>query len=420
MDSRVTDMMKNHRVVRNLNRHQLMLDKIQNQLATGKKIRRPGDDPAAAANQMYFRTRFQELAQFEENVNEAKAKLNIVDGELGRITDILHRIRVLSVQAANGIYQGDNFFELRKVIASEIDQHLRALIDIANARDGTGRYLFGGHISERPPFEAIQSSLPLLKEIGSEEQIIGVRYQGDIGLQLREVERSQYIGVNLLGNKAFWGTNMTITGDTDTSGYQASSDQSFKIDGVEVRVATGDTIDDIIDKINSSGLDLKASKIGSNFLSLHTSSPHQIWLEDSEDGTVLKDIGLLSANPLSPPNNYAETARVSGLSLFDVVIKLRNDLFSGDQLEIGGRDLGNIDESMNNLLAHRASVGAKEKRLEEHEKRIAWDEAYMNELLAKSEGIDIPETIVNLKWLETVHNYALNTGARIIRPQLMD
>ena len=59
-------------------------------------------------------------------------------------------------------------------------------------------------------------------------------------------------------------------------------------------------------------------------------------------------------------------------------------------------------------------------RLESHEKKVAWDSTHMTELLAESEGIDFPETIMNLKWLETVHNYALNVGARIIRPKLLD
>jgi len=41
-------------------------------------------------------------------------------------------------------------------------------------------------------------------------------------------------------------------------------------------------------------------------------------------------------------------------------------------------------------------------------------------LLAKNEGIDFPETIMNLKWIENVFNYSLNVGSRIIRPTLMD
>jgi flagellar hook-associated protein 3 FlgL len=53
-------------------------------------------------------------------------------------------------------------------------------------------------------------------------------------------------------------------------------------------------------------------------------------------------------------------------------------------------------------------------------KKISWDKTFTTELLAKNEGIDFPETIMNLKWIENVFNYSLNVGSRIIRPTLMD
>ncbi|MBI3394370.1 MAG: flagellar hook-associated protein 3 [Spirochaetia bacterium] len=417
---RITDIMKNNSLVRNLDRHQSELDKVQNQLSTGLRITRPGDDPAAATAQMLFRTRVDELGRFESNVDDAKSRLNMMDGELDRVGSIMQRVRVLAVQASNGIYQGDNGFELKNAIAKEIDQHLRSMIDIANGRDAVGNPLFGGHVVERPPFEPVQSNIRGLKGIELENQIINVEYRGDIGTQLREVERGEYVAVNLPGNKVFWGTNMTITGSVDNSGYSATTDQSFKIDGTEIRIAAGDTINDIIDKINHANIEVKASKIGQENISLHSTTPHEIWMEDVEGGTVLRDIGLINPEKADPPNNYSETARVSGLSVFDALIKFRNDLLAGDQLEISGRDLGNLDESLNNVLRYRAELGARENRIEEHAKRIAWDKSYMTELLANNEGIDVPETVINLKWLESVHQYALNVGARTIKPTLMD
>tara|TARA_B100001939_G_scaffold239196_1_gene206539 strand:+ start:43126 stop:44373 length:1248 start_codon:yes stop_codon:yes gene_type:complete len=412
--------MQNNSLVRNLERHKYEMDKVQNQLATGQRISRPGDDPSAATNQMYYRSRVNELEQFAQNIEAGMGRLNHMDGELSRVTEIIHRVRQLAVQASNGIYQGDSGFELKNAIAKEIDQHLRALIDIANGRDATGRPLFGGHEVDRPPFEPILSSIRGLQGIELDNQIVGVEYRGDNGKRLTEVERSQYIDVNLPGNQAFWGTNMTVTGAVDNSGYVSTTDQAFRIDGVEVRVAAGDTIDDIIDKINQAGIEVKASKIGQDYISLSSTEPHQIWLEDMEGSTVLRDIGLVSSDKSEPPNNFAETARVNGRSIFDVLIKFRDDLIAGDQLEISGRDLGNLDSALENVLRFRAEVGAKQNRMEEHTKRVAWDKTYMTELLAESEGIDVAESIMNLKWLESVHQYALNVGARVIKPTLVD
>lgn len=417
---RITNQISNNTLVNTLARHQSQLDETQNQLGTGLKISRPSDDPSATTNNMYFRSRVNELDQFMKNATEGKARLQQVDGQLERVTEILQRVRVLTVQASNGIYQGDKGFELEVAIGKEINELLKATIDIANTRDVTGRYLFGGHTIDRPPFEAMEAKMKGLKGIEIQDQIVGVEYRGDIGDQVREIERNEYMGVNVAGNRAFWGTNMSITANRDSSEYAATSDQKFKIDGVEISISAGDRLDDIIDKINSSPLDVKASKLGSDNITLSSTSPHQIWLEDSDAGTVLRDLGLVEVNYSEPPTNYSKEATVAGNSIFDVMIQLRNDLTAKDQERISGRDLADIDMALENILRHRSIVGAKMNRLEEHEKRIDFDKSFMAELLAKNEAIDFPETIMNLKWLETIHQSALSVGSKVIKPTLMD
>lgn len=417
---RITNQINHNTLLKNLSRHQGDLDEVQNQIGTGVKFRRPSDEPAATTNSLFFKNRVHELDQFNRNLQDGKTRLQQVDGALESVTDILQRVRVLSVQAANGIYQGDKGFELEVAIGKEIDEHLRAIVDIANSRDATGKYIFGGHTIDRAPFEAVETKEKGLKGIYVKEQIVGVEYRGDIGEQLRELDRGEYMGVTIPGNKVFWGTNMNITSSKDMTEFTVTSDQKIKIDGVEISLSAGDKLDDIIDKINNSPIEVKATKLGNNNISLSTTTPHQIWLEDMEGGTALRNLGLIEANASEPPGNYSRTATVTGMSVFDVLIQLKNDLTSKDQERVGGKDLGDIDQALENLLRYRSVVGAKMNRLENHEHRVAFDKTFMTELLANNEGVDFPEAIMNLKWLENVHSYAMNVGARIIRPSLLD
>lgn len=417
---RITNQILNNTLVNNLNRHQSEMDKVQNQLSTGMKLQRPSDEPGTATNQMYFRSRIHELNQFSRNIDDGKNRLQLTDGNLERVTEIIQRVRYLSVQAANGIYQGDKGFELEVAIGKEIDQHLRALVDIGNTRDATGQYLFGGHKVEQAPFLAVDSAQKGLKGVDVQNQIVGVHYQGDTGEQLREIERGEYIGVTTPGNKAFWATNMSVTSSVNNANYTAMSDSKFKIDGVEIQVAAGDTVDDIIDKINNAPLEVKASKLGDDNISLITTTPHQLWLEDVGESTVLKDLGILDPAATNSANEYASTATVTGLSIFDVLIQFKEDLTNKDQERISGKDIQNIDLALENILRHRSQVGAKMNRLDEHTKRVEFDKTYMTEILAKNEGIDFPETIMNLKWLESVHQYALSVGSKVIKPTLID
>ncbi|HMB20173.1 MAG TPA: flagellin, partial [Spirochaetota bacterium] len=105
---------------------------------------------------------------------------------------------------------------------------------------------------------------------------------------------------------------------------------------------------------------------------------------------------------------------------FEMAIQLRDDLVRGDQELVGGRDLGLIDMALDNVLRHNASVGARQNRVEELAKRSEYAKTNITEMLSKTEGIDIPETIMNFRWLESVHNYALAVGAKTIKPTLMD
>lgn len=417
---RITNMMQNNSLIRNLNRQQLDLDETQNQLSSGLKIRKPSDEPGIATNQMYFRSRLNEINQFQENVTDGIQRLNMVDSTLGKVGDILQRIRVLTVQASNGIYQGDKGFELEEAIGREIDEHLKAIIDLANARDATGRPMFGGSVVERLPFE-ITTGYPMNRNgINIENRILGVTYKGDTVDQLREIEKGEYVAVSVPGNKVFWGTNTSITTTGNNPDYISKADQSFKIDGVEIKINVGDSLDDIIDKINQSPIEAKAYKLAQNNIALSTTTPHQLWLEDVGTGTVLKDLGILDSESFENGGVISPKAVVNGQSIFDIIIQLRNDLTKGDQEKIGGKDLGDIDLAIENILRYRSTVGARTNRLEEHDQKLGYDKMYTTELLAQNEGIDFPETIMNLKWLETIHNYALNVGSKIIKPSLMD
>lgn len=415
---RVTNQMINNTMIYNLNKHQQEMDKMQDMLATGKNVQFPRDNPVAAANQMLYKTALVEIEQYIKNIDESKSKLSEVDSALQSVIRIFQRLRVLAVQGAHGIYTS---FERKEAAATEINQMLEELVNIANIKGATGKPIFGGYQTgtENIP----DPFVPIFQTLTAGNQgnaMIGVQYRGNTGKILREVANGEYLDVNVPGNWAFWATNQVLSANKDVSQYRALATQSFKIDGVSIQVAAGDTIDMVIDKINNAGLSVKASIGARNNLVLETTVPHAIWLEDEGSGTFLRDAGMINPDFPNPPNNIDPTVSVSGMSIFDMVIQLRDDLVRGDQELVGGRDLGLIDMALDNVLRHIAAVGAKENRVEELAKRSEYAKSNILDILAKSEGIDFPETIMNFKWLESVHNYALAVGARSIKPTLMD
>lgn len=415
---RVTNQMLNNTMTHNLNRHQQQMDKMQDALATGKNVRLPRDNPISTTNQMLYRTRLTEIEQYISNIDESKSRLSEIDTNLQSVTRIFQRLRVLAVQGANGIYSS---FERKEAAATEINQLLEELVNIANTRGATGKPIFGGYqtgTEDIPnPFVPVYQTLTA----GNQgDAMIGVQYRGNIGEIKREVANGQYLQVNVPGNEVFWATNQVLTSNRDATDFSAASAQKIRIDGTEITVSPGDNLDIIIDKINNAGLSVRASQGARNNLILESTTPHQIWLEDVGSGTVMQDLGLVNPSFSQPPNNYDPTVTVDGMSVFEMAIQLRDDLVRGDQELVGGRDLGLIDMALDNVLRHTAAVGARQNRVEEMARRSEFAKTNVTEMLAKTEAIDFPETIMNFRWLESVHNYALAVGAKTIKPTLMD
>ena len=128
--------------------NQAQLSKTQLQLATGKRLLTPSDDPAGATRTLDLQRYLETNKQFLNNMGFARARLETQETALASVTDLLQRAGELAVQGNNGTAgQAD-----RAAIAVEVDQLLEQLLALANSRDSNGEYLFGGLQRADAPF----------------------------------------------------------------------------------------------------------------------------------------------------------------------------------------------------------------------------------------------------------------------------
>lgn len=106
-------------------------------------------------------------------------------------------------------------------------------------------------------------------------------------------------------------------------------------------------------------------------------------------------------------------------SVFNKIIDLRKSLEDGDQTTANSL-IGDFDKLIDNVLSERAVVGAKIKRLESAQDRSSAYELDLNELLGKLEDVDYAEATMGFKVQQTVYEAALETGAQLIQPTLID
>jgi flagellar hook-associated protein 3 FlgL len=145
---RVTQGMLTGNMLRNLSASYARLGKYQDQLATGKKINRPSDDPVIAMKGMIYRTNLTEVEQYKRNFSEAYNWIENSDAALDKATQALQRIRELVVQASNDTYEASQ----RESIAQEIQQLTDHLVSIANTKVGD-KYIFNGTDTLQQPVD---------------------------------------------------------------------------------------------------------------------------------------------------------------------------------------------------------------------------------------------------------------------------
>ncbi|MFW6138664.1 MAG: flagellin [Spirochaetota bacterium] len=91
-------------------------------LASGHRITSAGDDPSGLAVSEKLRSQIRGLKQATRNIENAVSFIQTTEGYLGEDHSILHRIRELAVQAANGIYTAEDRLQIQVEVSQLADE----------------------------------------------------------------------------------------------------------------------------------------------------------------------------------------------------------------------------------------------------------------------------------------------------------
>ena len=144
---RITEGMLGRRLLSDLRASTARMATAQRQIASGKRIDKPSDDPLATHNALRLRSELAGIAQDQRTISDTQGWLDTTDSALATITDVVHRARELALQGANGAIGQTE----RNKLADEIDQLIETAKSAANTSYG-GRYVFAGagHRRRRP------------------------------------------------------------------------------------------------------------------------------------------------------------------------------------------------------------------------------------------------------------------------------
>ncbi len=140
-NSQITSMMHN-----SMNGSSAELGKLMQQMATGKRILLPSDDPIASVRVLRVQREEASLEQFRKNIGNVSGSLSTQEANLKSTSDAMLNVRDLLLWAANG----SNASEDLSAMAGELSIIEDTIFSFANVRDEEGRYLFSGTLSDTP------------------------------------------------------------------------------------------------------------------------------------------------------------------------------------------------------------------------------------------------------------------------------
>jgi flagellar hook-associated protein 3 FlgL len=173
------------RGVAGIEQQQSSLSRTQQQIAAGKRILTPADDPVGAAQALGLNQAKDRVAQYSSNIDGAKDALAQNDSVLAQITEVLQNLHTLTIQAGNsGLNDSD-----RASLAADAQGRLQELLGLVNSQDGNGNYLFSGFASSTQPFVTAPSG--------------AVVYNGDQGVRTLDVAAGRTVPIAYNGSSAF-------------------------------------------------------------------------------------------------------------------------------------------------------------------------------------------------------------------------
>ncbi|ANG61730.1 flagellar hook-associated protein 3 [Marinobacterium aestuarii] len=293
--------------VDNLSRANSALIKTQEQIATGKRVLQPSDDPLAASQIIKLEQELARTDQFQSNIDVSNRRLSFEETTLDELFNNAVRLREITIQAGSAALGSQD----RAALATEVDGIIDQMQGLMNTRDVQGEYLFSGFqgdkqaysfndVTERYEFQGDAEQRFI--QIGPDNRIAST----DSGAQLFEPENPLNIALGLsnglknidTSTEAGRAQMQTLLGDTLTS---IDSAQDANIRG---RTSIGA-------RMNA----LDQQQLVNEDYTLLT----QETLSSFQDLDYNEAISRLTLQKTTLEAAYASFSKVSGLSLFDYI-----------------------------------------------------------------------------------------------------
>lgn len=320
-----------------------LLSKSLERLSSGLKINHAKDNPAGLAMSKRMNAQIEGLSVANQNASDGVSIIEIADGAMTEISEMLQRINELSVKAANGTMSDTD----RATVQDEVKQLKEEITRISDVTEFNGQKLLNGeydlkgytnkqevkvnyYSTDVPVKEYTIKSIPLTKDADGNIVLDGDVTFGD-GFPDAKTLKTE-LKDDLL----------TITGE---NGFEMRLDVSGTLNGAQ----TGTTVKDL--KINATGIGAMRLQIGAN--------EHQV-LEVNIPAVSLQNMGIENVDVSTAEGADDAIDRVDGAIKYVSSVRGRLGAFQ-NRLESTINSLDITSENMTSAYSRVMDVDMAEE-----------------------------------------------------------
>lgn len=380
-----------------MNERQAALAKTQSQLASGKRVESPSDDPSASVHIQNLQKSLAESQQFVKNGDAATSRLSFEDQSLSDATDLLQRIRDLTVQANSSALSDAD----RKSILAEVTQRTQDLVDLANRRDSNGDYLFAGFSTQTQPFSRSGAN---------------VVYSGDQGQRSLQIGATQRIADGDSGYEVFM--NVRAGNGTFVTAAGAANTGSGSIDAGSILNPTAWTPDTYTITFTSA-TDWQVTDSASNVVSTGTFTPGSAVAFGGASVTIQGQPAAGDTFSLTPSSTQDMFTMLDNLRAA-LAAPTDTDPQKAQFVTNMGAALQQLDQSLDHLSSMRALVGSRMNAVDTAQATQQDTQLALTSSISQLQDLDYASAISQLSLQQAGLEAAQASYSRIAQLSLFD
>jgi flagellar hook-associated protein 3 FlgL len=377
---------------------QSVLSRTQQQIASGKRVQTPADDPVAAVHLLELQRALAESDQFNRNADIAKNRLTLEEQALADANTVITRVRELTVQGNNGSVDPAS----RRMLATEVRSRLKELVDIANRRDANNEYLFSGYATLTQPFAQTGSTIAYFGDqgsralqVGPDQRIVDGHPGTDVFMSVVEGNGTFVTGA-VAGNA---GSGVIAGGTLVDPAQWAAGDYTLRftsangdyeiVDGAATVVATGTYTENSTISFNGANINMTGMPAQNDSFTIARSR--------SED--IFTTLGNLAATLESSTATQAERAQFNSAM---------------------ATSLQQLDQATDHLLSVRAEVGTRLSAIDGAQNALADRKVELETTTSQLRDLDYAEAVSRMNQQLVGLQAAQASYSRIAQLSLFD